>query len=682
MPKVHLVQDMPEDQLAATKDFSLASFPFPKFNPIQSRVLEFYNEPTNLVAAAPTSAGKTACAEMILAHELRERGGKGMYIGPLRALGQQKLNDWRKLEHDFRNLNISICTGDYRLTPDRRQELMDADLILMTSEMLNSRLRNIGSEHNDWLYDIGTLIVDEGHSLMFPNRGDRLEVSIMKMAASNPDCRLVLLSATLPNVEEIGGWLTALTNRDTYVLESSYRPCPLRIHYKAYDDSIWGYDVGEREKVYAAMRIVQDHPDDKFLIFVHTKRTCALMLEQLKRVGIEAELHNANVRLEKRLQVEDQFCNGNLRVLIATSTLSQGMNLPARRCIVLGIQRGLQYVENYEVEQMVGRAGRPQYDPKGDAYVLLPYSKMNDAIARLSEPTIIKSVLVPKQQSSAYHARTLAFHVTNEIHQGNISTIEDVTKWYERSLAHYQGIYLEPEFIKEMIDSMVRKGIIKEDDDGNLKITGIGRVSSLFYHSPFDVADLLRNFNILFQNKKETNDLWIAMAFAHIESARMGIVSNAERDQLDRFDYLITPQLSDAFVGYREFGWPEKKMAYCYYLALRGNSNAVLSNTLQTVQQDAERIVEILVALDGQVAKWKRQPHLRQIAKKLQYGCDWELLDLCVIPGIGKVKAQKLRKANFKTPQDVATKPGRVKTALRCSDAVAKKICQRAKEIA
>lgn len=682
MPKVHLVEDTPDDKLVATKDFSLVSFPFPEFNPIQSKVLEFYDEPINLVAAAPTSAGKTACAEMMLAHELRERGGKGMYIGPLRALGQQKLDDWRKIEHDFRNLNISICTGDYRLTADRRQELMDADLILMTSEMLNSRLRNIGSEHNDWLYDIGTLIVDEGHSLMFQDRGDRLEVSVMKMTASNPGCRLVLLSATMPNVEEIAGWLTSLTDRDTYVLDSSYRPCPLRIHYKAYDDGIWGYDAVEREKVYAAIRIVQDYPDDKFLIFAHTKRTGNLMREQLKRVGIDAEFHNANVSLDKRLHVEDQFCNHSaLKVLIATSTLSQGLNFPARRCIVLGIQRGLQYVENYEVEQMTGRAGRPQYDPKGDAYVLLPYNKMNEAIARLSEPTIIESVLVPKRQNNAYHSRTLAFHITNEIHQGDIGTIEDVTKWYERSLAYYQGIYLEPEFIKDMIDSMVRRGIIKEDD-GNLTITGIGRVASLFYHSPFDVADLLRNFNVLFQNKKQTNDLWIAMALAHIESARMGIVSNAERDQLDRFDYLITPQLSDAFVGYREFSWPEKKLAYCYFLALQGSSNAVLTNTIQTLQRDAERIIEIVAALDSQVAKWKQQPHLRQIGKKLRYGCDWELLDLCAIPGIGKVKAQRLRKANFKTPQDVATQPGRVKTALRCSDAVAKKTCERAKEIA
>ncbi len=681
MPKVHLVQDMPEDQLAPTKDFPLACFPFPEFNPVQSRVLEFYDEPINLVAAAPTSAGKTACAEMMLAHELRERGGKGMYIGPLRALGQQKLDDWRKMEHDFRDLNISICTGDYRLTPDRRQELMDADLILMTPEMLNSRLRNIGSEHSDWLYDIGTLIIDEGHSLTFPDRGDRLEVSIMKMTASNPDCRLVLLSATMPNVEEIGGWLTALTDRDTYVLESEYRPVPLRIHYKAYDDSVWGYDVGEREKVYAAMRIVQDHPDDKFLIFVHTKKTCSLMCEQLKMVGIEAELHNANVSLENRLRVESQFCNSTLRVLVATSTLSQGLNLPARRCIVLGIQRGLQYVENYEVEQMTGRAGRPQYDPKGDAYVLLPYNKMNDAIARLSEPTIIESVLVPKRQSNAYHSRTLAFHITNEIHQGEISTVEDITKWYERSLAHYQGIYLEPEFIKNMVGSLTRRGIIKEED-GNLTVTGVGRVASMFYHSPFDVADLLRNFNILFQQKKEMNDLWIAMALAHIESARMGIVSNAERDQLDRFDYLITPELSDAFVGYREFSWPEKKVAYCYYLAAQGKGNAVLANTIQALQWDAERIVEVLVALDGQVAQWKRQPHLRQIAKKFRYGCDWGLLDLCAIPGIGRVKAQRLRQANLKTPQDVATQLGRVKAALRCSDAVAKKVCERAKEIA
>ena len=63
-----------------------------------------------------------------------------------------------------------------------KAELAASDLILMTSEMLNSRVRNYKSEQNEWLKEIGTLVVDESHLLTVPGRGDKLEVGLMKFS--------------------------------------------------------------------------------------------------------------------------------------------------------------------------------------------------------------------------------------------------------------------------------------------------------------------------------------------------------------------------------------------------------------------------------------------------------------------------------------------------------------------
>ena len=269
MPPVIKLTD--QNKCVLCKSFpKYAKFPFTTFNPVQSRIIEVYDKDANFVIAAATSAGKTVVAEMLMAHEVRVRGGKAMYLAPLKALAKEKIDDWTTSEgdkkHHFSDLKLSICTGDYVLTPARRKELADANLILMTSEMLNSRCRNFKAEHNDFLKEIGTLVIDEGHLITVPGRGDHLEVGLMKFAKLAPNARIVLLSATMPNVDEIANWISYdLTGKDTYLLSSEYRPCPLAIHYESYYD-VGRYDEKEESKINATLSILEDHPKDKFLV--------------------------------------------------------------------------------------------------------------------------------------------------------------------------------------------------------------------------------------------------------------------------------------------------------------------------------------------------------------------------------------------------------------------------------
>ena len=669
--------------LAETKDFGLANFPFSHFNPIQSGLLPVYNTTGNVVVSAPTSGGKTVCAELLLSHEIKVRGGKGVFIGPLKSLSQEQIDNWRKGTHHFSGMKVSICTGDYRYTPSRKAELAAADFAVMTYEMLNSRLRNNKSEHNDWLGDIGTLVIDEAHSLMEPGRGATLEVALMQITKLNPDCRIMFLSATMPNTDEISEWLTGITGRDTYLLESKYRPVPVYKHYKPYDDSVYSYYGKIDEMIRLACYLVDDYPDDKFLIFSHSKPVGKRMVAALEKNGVDADFHNANVQLAKRLKMEDRFRNDpTYRVLVATSTLAQGLNMPARRVIVLGVHSGMALVPNARIEQMVGRAGRPQYDDRGDAYILLPDSQLNSLRAKLDNPTLIESQLVPKRQKNAFEGRTLAFHLINEMHRSGISTFAEIQEWYARSLAYHQGIDLATHFLKEVLESLGRKGLVAADD-GEYKVTKLGQVSSLFYFPPFDVSDLKRQFTTLFNNEFETNETHLAVALADIDSHSRGeiYVSKAEMEEVEKIGRNIPRSAWETFFTRGEAPNSVKRAACCYYLIMNGKHNLTLANTIQGMKADTDRLVEVLKAVDNFSARWERQPYFNRLGLKLRHGCGWHLLDLCKIPNVGPKRASDLWSANLRTPEAIVRNPQLVQNALRCSEKMLDKIVVSAKSV-
>ena len=675
MPPVKNLTD--QNDLVPTEQYpSYANFPFENFNPVQSRIFELFDKDCNVIVAAKTSAGKTICSEMIMAHEIRERGGKAMFLAPLKALAKEKIDDWTDPNHHFADCNLSICTGDYRLTAARKKELENSDIVLMTSEMLNSRCRNNKSENNEWLKDIGTLVVDESHLLTVPGRGDHLEVGLMNLTQVAPNARVVFLSATMPNVGEIAEWISyQLTGKETYLIESEYRPCPLGVHYESYI-SQGKYESIEEEKLNSALNIINDYKEDKFIVFVHTKRTGHMVKKALEKAGYEAEFHNADLDKNKRHSVEKKFREGNLQIIVATSTLAWGLNMPARRVIILGVHRGMQEVATYDIWQMAGRAGRPGYDPRGDVYILLPHNNEEKHRSRLKAHQKIESRLlehVGNGKKAKY--KTLAFHLVSEIHHGSIKNKKDLHKWYEKSLASFQAKDLDDQIADSTIDMLLKCRAIKEDN-GIYKATAIGTVASLFYFSPFDVADLRRNFKDVFDGGYEDNDLRVAMALANVENARAGIISNAEKKDMAGFKSMVQKSY-----GRFQFKDPEIKFGYAYYCLMNGIHGGSISGVSKTLQWDAPRMIQVLQAIDQMNCKWNKKDWFKTLSLRINYGVKPHLLSLCGIANIGKVRAEKLWKAGIKNAKDVSSNQGKVQSILNMKKESIDKICQSAKDI-
>ena len=671
MPAIIKLGD--QNELIPASSFpDYANFSFDEFNPVQSRAYEIYNRDCNAIIASSTSSGKTAIAEMFLSNEVRERGGKGLYLSPLKALAQEKIDDWSSDDHHFKDLKISICTGDYRITEDRKKELAAANLILMTSEMLSHRCRNHKSEGNSFLSEVGTLVVDEFHLIGVDGRGDHLEAALMKFTQVNPNIRLVFLSATMPNVDQIGEWVSyELTKKETYLIESSYRPCPLTIHYEKCYDGDKKYEDRELQKVAHALQIVEDYPDDKFLVFSHTKRTGRHMKTALERAGINCGYHNADLTKAKRLRLERDFKEDpDLRVLVATSTVAWGLNLPARRVVILGVHRGLSQVENYDIQQMSGRAGRPKYDPSGDVYVLIPESQADHYVKKLNRKQNIESQML---DTLGGHHKIMAFHVVSEIHHGSIRNKDDFRDWYARSLAAFQSMQLDDDVIDQLVDLLLKKGIIREHE-GEYKVNAVGKISSMFYFDPFDVADLRRNFSSIFENNRQDNDYAISMALASVESCKLGIVSKNEEEEMVSFSARIRKMFGN-------IKKPVIKAAYAYHLLLKGLPSQTFNPYMRGLQMDFPRLATVLKSIDSMSAKWDQKEWLGNLQTRVVYGVDDYLVGLCNLPHIGKVRANKLWNSNIRSYKDIVNKSSLVGKILRLEDNKTKEVISKAKSL-
>ncbi|RYH08476.1 hypothetical protein EON65_40875 [archaeon] len=218
--------------------------------------------------------------------------------------------------------------------------------------------------------------------------------------------RIVALSATLPNIQDVGLWLGCSENAIHY-FDDRYRPVPLRVLCFGYEnkgnqflfekgldrylkDLILKYDGGRQTIVFCAskkgtqscaqylktnlaMNSRGINSNDQVIAY-----SCNQLQDQelAKLLPFGLAYHHAGLPPDDRMIIEQLFVQGKIRVLCATSTLSQGMNLPAHLVIVKGTvawrgtSKGYIKLRKSDVIQMLGRAGRPGFDEEGVAIIM------------------------------------------------------------------------------------------------------------------------------------------------------------------------------------------------------------------------------------------------------------------------------------------------------------------------
>ena len=187
------------------------SRPYP-LDPFQRTACEFLARGSSVLVAAPTGSGKTTVAEFAIAYARRERDAHVIYTTPIKALSNQK---YRELCDEYGEDQVGLLTGDMNRNAD-------APIVVMTTEVL----RNMIYDESPRLECLSFVILDEVHFLGDRHRGAVWEEIILHLP---PHIRIVGLSATVSNVEDLGHWMHAVRDQ-TEVVISERRPVPLYQH--------------------------------------------------------------------------------------------------------------------------------------------------------------------------------------------------------------------------------------------------------------------------------------------------------------------------------------------------------------------------------------------------------------------------------------------------------------------
>lgn len=287
---------------------------FQEYNVAQEAVIPFCDEERNLVVCFGTAVGKTVIAECCFGYHLANNG-KVAYVSPYRSLCLEKFDKWSN-DIYLSTSKLAIQTGEKRSNPKR---LLEAGLTVITTESFNNRTR-VGRKWLTWLESLECIVFDEAHMIGDPSRGAAIESAIMRLTEVNPQCRLILLSATMDNAIEIAKWIKSLNDMPTKCFTSDWRPNEVQV-----------VELPERGWNSMMDKVVERVKEDngKTIVFVHSKRVGKNLVDKLKKVGIRTAFHNASMRQNKRDEIERAFNdkNSNLNVLISTSTLGAGVNI-------------------------------------------------------------------------------------------------------------------------------------------------------------------------------------------------------------------------------------------------------------------------------------------------------------------------------------------------------------------
>eukprot|EP00271_Cylindrocystis_brebissonii_P012705 TRINITY_DN317_c0_g1_i1.p1 TRINITY_DN317_c0_g1~~TRINITY_DN317_c0_g1_i1.p1 ORF type:complete len:2233 (-),score=420.67 TRINITY_DN317_c0_g1_i1:1930-8628(-) len=632
------VGDMPE--------WVRPAFPGMKaLNRVQSRVYEtaFYT-PENLLLCAPTGAGKTNVAVLTILHELglhRRTDGtldlgafKIVYVAPMKALVAEVVGGFSERLKEF-GVSVKELTGDATLT---RQQIQDTQIIVTTPEKWDIITRKSGDRTYTQLVKL--LIIDEIH-LLHDNRGPVLESivarTVRQIESTQEMIRLVGLSATLPNYQDVAVFLRVNIKRGLFFFDNTYRPCPLAQQYI-------GISIKKPLQRFQLMneicyeKVMEAAGKHQVLIFCHSRKETAKTAKAIRDMALakdtlgrflkedsatrlmlqeEAEnmksldlkdllpygfaIHHAGLSRTDRTLVEDLFSDKRIQVLVSTATLAWGVNLPAHTVIIKGTQiynpeKGAwTELSPLDVMQMMGRAGRPQYDTQGEGIIITGHAELQFYLSLLNEQLPIESQFVSK----------LADNLNAEIVLGSVQGAREATRWlgytylYIRMLRNpsLYGITEEEakrdkvleerraDLIHSAAVNLDKTSLIKYDrKNGYFQVTDLGRIASFYYISHGTIATYNEHL------KPTMGDIELCRLFSLSEEFKYVSVREEEKIELAKLLDRVPIPVKE---GIEE---PSAKInvllqAYISQLKLEGLS---LASDMVFVTQNAGRLMRAL----------------------------------------------------------------------------------------
>ncbi|MEM0480869.1 MAG: DEAD/DEAH box helicase [Candidatus Aenigmatarchaeota archaeon] len=632
-----------------------------KLYPFQEEALKNGLLENSYVISAPTNSGKTLLAILAIDKVLQENK-KVVYIVPLVSLANEK---YEELKEIFEDKKVAISVGDYDSSDPF---LAFYDIIVCTSEKLDSLIRHEAS----WIKDVGLFVIDEIHLLNDFSRGPTLEFLIAKLKELT-NAKFLALSATIKNIEEIAKWLKA-----KYLI-TDFRPV------KLYEGVLFSNKIylNNFKKIKLNSKSLEEFVEfilsknKQVLIFVSTRKEAEALAKRLSEITkkfAESDLneiskevlnvlevpteqckllselvkraiafHHAGLLYKQRKIIEDAFKNKKLKVIVSTTTLSMGLNLPAFCVIIANYKRYREEISVLEYKQMVGRAGRVPYDNFGLGLI---YAKTPLEAKKLFRKYVAGEI--EEITSKIGNEIILRSQILSLIANNFCNNEKSLEKFFKKTFFFVQTKNLR--YLREKIKEIIKlldnwNFIIKKE---NYETTRIGKRVSELYIDPLSAKILLDGL----ENLKKDISFLILISLT-TEMKFLLNVKEKEYEKIIKFYYenkqFFPIKAPEEYEIEFEYILPSLKVSMILFDWINELSEDEIMKKYGVTPGELRNIVEIadwiLYSLHELALLKGKMEILKEIKKmriRVKYGIKEELLPLIRLEGIGRARARKL----------------------------------------
>lgn len=641
------------------------AYPYIKeFNPAQKAVIEsgYLEDKSNYIISIPTASGKTVLG-ILPALKTILNGGKAVYAAPLLSIQNEKVKEFKSFEKH------GIKVGKHP---------SNSDLSVMVFESFDALTRF------SWnvLREVDTLIIDEFHMIGEYSRGPTLESAITRAKIINPSLRIIALSATLKNIDEIEQWLDGKT------VEHDYRPVPLnkevldaemfntknkndvivKIVEKAIEDNSQALSFVSTRRfteslaTYVAKKIdkkTTKEQKQKFkqvadkLLEVPKKKgslptTTCLKLAEAAEKGVV--FHHAGLFNEQKEIIEDEFRNGNILMITATPSLMYGVNLPSKYVVIRDHIRwtsnGPASIPVFDYEQMSGRAGRPQYDDVGYSYLVAKtMDEAFDLEARYvnGEIELTNSKLIDNKD--AIYKQIIA-----QIASSLSKNLDDLNDFFGKTLYGFQmknnpsmSMFAQDSLnweLESALEFLLQNGIIRATPEG-LKTTDFGNLIAKSNYA-VETAVKIKEYVSTMEKLNPAE-----MIYALAETPDLPLISFKGRKSKDP----VRDKLSECGLFAVDIGNPEATaVSLIEWIDERNeyeieNAYNVYSASTRRSAYEASRLVKFAKNTLEVLGNYSNLKDMDYLSARLYYGVKEDIIPLVVgVKRLGRKRARLLMK--------------------------------------
>lgn len=641
------------------------AYPYIKeFNPAQKAVIEsgYLEDKSNYIMSIPTASGKTVLG-ILPALKTILNGGKAIYAAPLLSIQNEKVKEFKAFEEH------GIKVGKHP---------SNSDLSVMVFESFDALTRF------SWnvLREVDTLIIDEFHMIGEYSRGPTLESAITRAKIINPSLRIIALSATLKNIDEIEQWLDGKT------VEHNYRPVPLnkevldaemfntknkndvivKIVEKAIEDNSQALSFVSTRRfteslaTYVAKKIdkkTTKEQKQKFkqvadkLLEVPKKKgslptTTCLKLAEAAEKGVV--FHHAGLFNEQKEIIEDEFRKGNILMITATPSLMYGVNLPSKYVVIRDHTRwtsnGPASIPVFDYEQMSGRAGRPQYDDVGYSYLVAKtMDEAFDLEARYvnGEIELTNSKLIDNKD--AIYKQIIA-----QIASSLSKNLDDLNDFFGKTLYGFQmknnpsmSMFAQDSLnweLESALEFLLQNGIIRATPEG-LKTTDFGNLIAKSNYA-VETAVKIKEYVSTMEKLNPAE-----MIYALAETPDLPLISFKGRKSKDP----VRDKLSECGLFAVDIGNPEATaVSLIEWIDERNeyeieNAYNVYSASTRRSAYEASRLVKFAKNTLEVLGNYSNLKDMDYLSARLYYGVKEDIIPLVVgVKRLGRKRARLLMK--------------------------------------